>query len=152
MVTLAKTPEYFRNVNFQTPSEANKGPFQYAEKTDKSEWDWMLDHPDLMESCHEFLHKGDRGGRRSWVDWFPVQERVIDGFQSTEGDVLITDIAGGKGYDLLTFHEKHPTAPGRLVLQDQAHVVEGLPTDDRIEKQAFDLFKPQPIQGKLLLF
>lgn len=55
MVTLAKAPEYFRKVNFQNPSQANKGPFQYAEKTEKSQWEWLLDYPDLMKCCYNFL-------------------------------------------------------------------------------------------------
>lgn len=149
MVTLAKTPEYFRKFGFQTPEEANKGPFQYAEKTEKSQWEWLEDHPDIMESCYDSFD-GGMGGRPSWVDWFPVQERIIDGFKPDENDVLLIDVAGGKGNDLLLFLQRHPTAPGRLILEDLPHVVEGVKLDDRIEKKAFDLFKPHPISGKSL--
>lgn len=74
----------------------------------------------------------------------------LDGFRSTEVDALLVDVAGGRGWDLTAFLEKHHDAPGRLILQDLPHVLDGIQLDDRIEKQAFDLFRRQSVQGKFL--
>ena len=91
--------------------------------------------------------EGSAGNRALWVDWFPVQERLIDGFVGGEENVLFIDMAGGLGQDLKAFQAKFPAAPGRLILQDQAHVLEEADVGGEIERIPFDLFKPQPIQG-----
>lgn len=149
MPTLAKLPEFLRNHNFHNPAGALNGPLQYAEKIDESVWTWLPRNPEYLDNCNTFM-EGDRGARPSWLEWFPVKERLLDGARP-DGDVLMVDVAGGRGHDLLAFAEKFPDAPGRLVLEDLPHVVDESTVDTtRIEKKPFDLFKPQPVQGKLL--
>lgn len=55
------------------------------------------------------------GARRYWVDWFPVQRRVLDGIDPEK--VLLVDVGGGKGHDVLAFQARFP-GRGRLVVQD----------------------------------
>lgn len=63
----------------------------------------------------------------------------------------MVDVAGGRGHDLAAFLARYPDVLGRLVLEDLPHVLEESTVDvGRIEKQAFDLFKPQPIHGEFL--
>jgi hypothetical protein len=54
------------------------------------------------------------GARTYWVDWYPVQSRILDG--AATDTALIVDISAGKGHGLLAFSQKFPNA-GRLVLQ-----------------------------------
>ncbi|KAJ5114417.1 hypothetical protein NUU61_000176 [Penicillium alfredii] len=146
MPTLAKLPEFLRRHNFHNPAGALNGPLQYAEKIDESVWTWLPRNPEYLDNCNTFM-EGDRGARPSWLEWFPVKERLLDGARP-DGDVLMVDVAGGRGHDLLAFAEKFPHAPGRLVLEDLPHVVDESTVDTtRIEKKPFDLFKPQPVQG-----
>lgn len=148
MPTLAKVPEFLRRTDFHNPEGATTGALQFVERTDKVIWDWIPGHPDYMESCNTFM-EGDRGSRPSWLEWFPVQERLLDGACTKEdGAVLMVDVAGGRGHDLAAFLAKFPRVEGRLVLEDLPHVLEESSVDaTRIEKLSFDLFKPQPIQG-----
>lgn len=143
MYSKARTPEFLRQTNFQN-QEASRGPFQYAEKTNLSLWAWLLEHPEINDAFNTFT-EGARGDRTHWLDWFPVQDRLIDGF---EDGVLITDLGGGRGHDLRDFAAKFPDAPGVLVLQEQAHVLAEAELGERVEGRVFDLFKPQNIQGK----
>lgn len=141
-------PEYLRQTNFRNPTTDGKGGvLQFGENMEMPVWEWIASRPDLNESFNSFM-EGDRGDRPDWVDWFPVQERVIDGFRGDENDVLFVDIAGGRGHDLKSFQTKFPGAPGRLVLEDQPHVIEEAKVGGKIEKMSFDLFKEQPVQGK----
>ncbi|KAJ6155504.1 hypothetical protein N7470_006070 [Penicillium chermesinum] len=147
-VSLAKMPEYLRQTNFRNPTtDLRKGVLQYGEQMEMPVWEWIASRPDLNESFNSFM-EGDRGDRPDWVDWFPVQERVIEGFQGGENDVLFVDVAGGRGHDLKSFQAKYPNAPGRLVLEDQPHVLEEAQVSAKIEKVPIDLFKEQPIQGR----
>lgn len=146
MPTLAKVPEFLRLNNFQNPSGALTGAMQYAEGIDESIWTWLPKHPEKLDSCNTFM-EADRGARPSWLEWFPVAERLLEGAGAS--DVLMVDVAGGRGHDLVAFAEKFPDAKGRLVLEDLPHVVDESTVDTaRIEKVPFDLFKPQPIQGE----
>ncbi|GKZ29847.1 hypothetical protein AbraIFM66950_006708 [Aspergillus brasiliensis] len=146
MPTLAKVPEFLRNTNFQNPSGALNGALQYAEKTDKSLWDWVPTQPGFLDACNTFM-EADRGSRPSWLEWFPVKERIIDGFDGSESDVLLVDVAGGRGHDLVAFQSKFFEVEGRLILEDLPHVVAEATQHPKIEHVPFDLFQAQPIQG-----
>ncbi|KAJ6117897.1 hypothetical protein N7523_005760 [Penicillium sp. IBT 18751x] len=144
MPSLAKTPEFFRQTSFQSPTGAHNGPFQFGERTEKSLWEWFSQNPDSGNDFNTYM-EGNRGDNISWVDWFPVQERLIDGYQASQGDVLLVDVAGGRGHELAAFEAKFPRAPGRLILQDQPGVLPDKSCDGKMERLSFDLFKPQPI-------
>ena len=92
MPGIAHTPKYLRLANFQNPPEANNGPFQSAYQTKESLWEWLARHPDHSRDFNSFM-ESSRGNRPNWVDWYPVQERIIDGSREAEGDVLIVDMA-----------------------------------------------------------
>lgn len=92
--------------------------------------------------------EADRGSRPSWLEWLPVKERVIDGFNPTVGDTLLADAAGGRGHDIQAFHKKFPDAPGHLFVEDQPHVIEDMrDLDQSIERIGFDLFDKQTVKG-----
>jgi hypothetical protein len=48
-----------------------------------------------------------------------VRERLIDGAAIKQDDVLLVDVGGSFGHDLLYFRRKCPDVPGRLLLQDR---------------------------------
>ncbi|KAJ5723589.1 O-methyltransferase [Penicillium malachiteum] len=90
-------PEFFRATQFQNPPEANNGPLQYGNKNKDSMWDLMSKNPQFNDDFNAFM-EASAGDRGYWVDWFPVQERLLDGFTGGEEDVLLVDIAGAKVY------------------------------------------------------
>ncbi|RYO90039.1 hypothetical protein DL762_002884 [Monosporascus cannonballus] len=110
----------------------------------------------LITPCRKFsgtstLFMGNTMGARTyWVDWFPVQERLLDG--ATADSALLVDVGGGRGHDLLAFHEKYPRQ-GRLVLQDLAPVIESTgDLDPAIERVSYDFFTEQPLKGPRAYF
>ena len=90
---------------------------------------------------------GVRSARPNWMDWYPAQTQIIDAVQS-EKDVLLIDVAGGRGHDLIAFRKRFPELQGRLILQDLPDVIDSVQSlDSSIERVKYDFFTPQPCKG-----
>ncbi|OQE02756.1 hypothetical protein PENVUL_c039G09352 [Penicillium vulpinum] len=151
MPTLAKIPEFLRQQEHRNPEGTTAGPLQFVEKTDETFWTWLPQNPEYLDSCNTFM-EANRGARPSWLEWFPVEERLLS-VACSDSETLMVDVAGGRGHELVDFAARFPDVTGRLVLQDLPHILEESTIDTkRIEKQAFDLFKPQPIHGARIYY
>ncbi|KAL5342739.1 S-adenosyl-L-methionine-dependent methyltransferase [Aspergillus crustosus] len=152
MTSVAKLPEFLRTHNHQLIEGATSGPWQYGTNNPELIWNWIAQDPSRIEIINSFM-AADRGSRPPWVEWFPVQERVIEPFAvEKEEDVFLVDVAGGRGHDIRTFQEKFPGVRGRFVLEDLGHVVEQSVEGLEVEKVVFDLFKPQPVIGARIYY
>ncbi|AEO63824.1 uncharacterized protein THITE_2039657, partial [Thermothielavioides terrestris NRRL 8126] len=109
----------------------------------------LMAHPPYgMQFNHHM--GGYRQGRPSWMDpgFYPVEERLIQGAKTDADAAFLVDIAGGVGHDLDEFRRKVPHAPGRLVLQDLAPVIEQAQSlNSRIEKMVYNFYTEQPVKG-----
>lgn len=126
------------------------GPFQYAYDTDKNLFEHLQANPPYGDLFN--LHMAAyRQGRASWMDpqFFPVQEKLVDGADPRKEAVFLVDIGGSIGHDMEEFLTKHPSVPGRLVLQDLPAVLQQINTlDERIEQMEHNFFDEQPIRGR----
>lgn len=88
-----------------------------------------------------------RRAGQPWFNLFPVTEKLQ--MESPNPDsVLLVDIGGGQGQDLLAFRSAFPDLPGRLILQDLPHVIADAEIPDGvIESQGYDFFTEQPVKG-----
>ena len=90
-----------------------------------------------------------------------MQDRLLKGFQPHNGEragqgVLMVDVAGGLGHDLVSFKKRFPDivtgTAAILLLQDQAHVIEEVERKgglgEGIGCKVYDFFEPQPVQGE----
>ena len=89
------------------------------------------------------------GGKTIWADEgaYPVRERLGE---ASEGEVLVVDIGGGMGHDLVGFRERHPGVKGRLVLQELPYMierVEGQGGIEGVELMGHDFYGEQPVKG-----
>ena len=147
MPTVAKIPEFLQEIKYKNPEGLTSGPFNYTENISYSLWEWFASDPEKLNICNTFM-EASGGSRPSWLTWFPVKERLVDGFDASHGDKLLVDVAGGRGHDTEAFHKAFPERPGGLVVEDQPHVVEDIRNlDQSIERLSFDLFEKQPIEG-----
>lgn len=90
-----------------------------------------------------------RAGKASWVDpgFYPVQERLAKTFDPSQSEVLLVDIGGGVGHDLKELKAKHPSLPGKLILQDQPDVISTVSGSEGVfEPKSHDFFTSQPIK------
>jgi hypothetical protein len=96
--------------------------------------------------------EGVRGNRQHWVDWFPVQDQVLNVASESSDQPLLVDLSGNCGHDIAYFAARFPDAPGRLILEDLPPAIDDIQNlDARIERVKHDFFMPQPIKGKQLL-
>lgn len=151
MRSLADTPDYLEQIGYSNPIDGRNGPFQSALNCpNEGIFDWLKRPVNARhwEAANAFF-EGDRGSRPSWVTWFPVQEKLING--SSPDTPLLVDVAGGHGHDLKEFMDKFPNA-GSLVLQDQQPVLDSATSlPPAVRKQKIDFFKESPVIGLLQL-
>ncbi|KAI1346150.1 putative O-methyltransferase [Xylaria sp. FL0043] len=143
------SPRYFREVGYRCPTDPHDGLIQYAFRTKLPSFELLKTMPEVSDDFNTFMGS-TMGARRYWVDWFPVQERLIRG--AMNNSALLVDVGGGLGHDVLAFQTRYPNA-GRLVLQDLKSVtdeVEGI--DPRIEVMGYDFFEVQPVEGARAYF
>lgn len=148
--SLLKFNTYAAKTGYVEPTSASDGPYQDAYATKLNFFEFLqANHPYGPQFNHHM--GGYRQGRPSWMnaDFFPVQQRLIDGAKAEADPVFMVDIGGSIGHDLAEFAQKHPDAPGRLVLQDLPAVLGQIGSlDERIVRMEYDFFTKQPLQGK----
>ncbi|KAJ5927868.1 O-methyltransferase [Penicillium verhagenii] len=141
----AHSHEFLEARGYQNPDNAYDTPFQRAYDTKLHHFEWLAQHPDEQHAFNMVMETGNRAVEgEQWYDIYPWEERLA----SDTDRVLLVDIGGGKGHDLMRFKEKkNPT--GRLVVQDLPEVIRDIqaPLAQGIETQSYSMFDPQPIRG-----
>lgn len=82
---------------------------------------------------------------QKWFDYYPVASKLQ---VASPSDVLLVDIGGGVGHDLIAFQKRYPDLPGQYIVQDIPVVIDSitsLPTG--ISAQKHDFFSPQPVKN-----
>jgi hypothetical protein len=144
---MQSAPKYLQEAGHACPTDPQNGLMQYAFQTKLTTFQLLASMPAVLTDFNTFMGN-TMGARGYWVDWYPVQERIIDG--ATTGNALIVDVGAGKGHDLLAFNGKFPNS-GRLVLEDLQPVIEGIgDLDSEVETLAYDFFTEQPITGEVI--
>ncbi|KAF2164534.1 hypothetical protein M409DRAFT_24935 [Zasmidium cellare ATCC 36951] len=87
-----------------------------------------------------------RMGRTQWYEIYPLEDFKV----AVNEDILLVDVGGGIGHDLVNFNERRKSLdiPGHLVLQDLPNVIAQVPKDWALQmtKGAHSFFDPQPDQ------
>lgn len=143
-------PEFFKKTDYKLPTSLTNGPFQAAHGTELPFFPWLVATPPHLDEFDNFM-SAYRAGKANWYDqgFYPVAERLVDGFDSSTSDVLLVDVGGGRGHDAQLFADQHASHPGKLILQDREPVIASIENKDKLpfESQAHDFFTPQPIKA-----
>lgn len=142
-------PEFLAGTRYINPSEPNSTAFKVGHKTDLTLFEYLGNHP---ESALQFNHymEGYRNGRATWTDpnCVHVEEMLGNYASKDDGAVLLVEVGGCAGRDIVEFQRRFPNLSGRLVLQDLPSVINltgSLPAE--VEAMPHDFFAPQPIHG-----
>ena len=148
---LISLPAFLNKTNYRNPTDGNNSAFQLGFQTDLNFFSFLGANPHWVPLFNNHMSAYNQG-HPSWMDvgFYPVST-LIEGAKHGDDDVLIVDIGGNRGHDLLEFKCKWPDAPGKLVLQDLPPMIEQAKTMDlpsSIEPMAHDFFTEQPIKGE----
>ncbi|KAL8952535.1 MAG: hypothetical protein Q9222_001565 [Ikaeria aurantiellina] len=146
--TWYKLPEILVSTKYQNPTDPKHNGTQLAFNTDENLFGWLAKNPEALWSFGVFMAT-QATGRPNFLDIYPAAEQLVKGFKSEQNteDVMLVDVGGATGEEALEFGRRHPTAPGRLIVQDRASVIGQLPETEGLEKMVYDFFTPQPIRG-----
>ncbi|KAJ5674479.1 O-methyltransferase [Penicillium maclennaniae] len=112
-------PQFFKENKYQSPTPGGAdGPYQAAHSTKLPFFEWLVATPPNLQHFNSFM-SAYRAGKPNWYDFYPVAERLIDGFESSASDVLLVDVGGGRGHDMALFGNEFQSRPGRIILQDR---------------------------------
>lgn len=143
---LRALPEWLAQHKYELPTSVNECPWQAGIGQNTTFWDFFRDNPARGEDFN-LLMQGLSSERKSAIELYPVQERLVEGFQ---GGTFIIDVGGGTGHDLRKFAEKHPIPNAEYVLQDLEEVIANAVVEHPVKAMAHDFFTTQPIQGTQL--
>ncbi|KFX96913.1 hypothetical protein V490_03071 [Pseudogymnoascus sp. VKM F-3557] len=146
---LVNLHKYLKEIGYQNPTSPTDGNYQRAHNTSMDFFAHLQANPPAGERFNNLMG-GYRQGRPSWMDkgFFPVRERLLDGFEGGPDAALLVDIGGNVGHDLDEFRRKFPDSPGRLVLQDLQRVLDQIEElDSKIERCTYDFYEENPVKG-----
>lgn len=145
---LASAPAYFRQNHYRSPTSSTTGPLQFANNTSLDTYAYWQTLPGVAENFNTFMDGHFAGKRLSWLEWFPAQQEIIDGFDKDVSPFLLIDVGGGRGHEVNALKTRFPGAEGKVVLEDLPDVIDDVrDIDDSIERIKYDFFEPQPIKG-----
>lgn len=87
-----------------------------------------------------------------WHEMPNIMQSVFGDYKASAEGVLMVDVGGSSGHDLISFHSAHSDVSGRLILEDLPPAVEAAKAAGELDREgieavAHDFFTPQPIQG-----
>ena len=128
-------------------SPGGNGPFEFANGI--SVWDALKQNAELKKAFDDNLAGRSKLHPVRWHDKYPAASKLEHISGRGPENVLIVDVGGNQGYDLISFQKQNPNLPGRLILQDLPETLAriNLPLQC-IETMAHDFFTPQPVRGE----
>lgn len=77
-----------------------------------------------------------------------MQERLIDGADSSPDAPFLVDIGGNVGHDLKRFQSRYPNVSRKLILQDLPMMIDQIKDlDPAIIRMGYDFHDEQPVKG-----
>ena len=145
MPAAASIVKYFDCTGYRAPTEAKETPFFFANSA--TQFEWLKENPQQRMFFDNYMGFRRKEALR-WFEVFPITDQFSAGLRSDPHAVLIVDVGGSHGHDLLRFKEQFPSLPGRSILQDLPETINGLGSGlSGIEPMAYNFYNPQPVKG-----
>lgn len=88
----------------------------------------------------------------TWVDRYPVEERLGPLTTTTADKAVIVDVGGGFGQQAVLFRKTFPHLRGRVIVQDTSNTLAFVKPIEGIEFVQHDFFQPQPIKDARIYY
>jgi hypothetical protein len=145
MQITTKLFDYFELNGYKNPEDAYDAPFQLAYNTKSHYFEWLSQNPTVQQVFNSVMTQTQQYRGADWFDIYPVREKL----RVPTDRVLLVDIGGGIGHDIMAFKKRFPDLPGKLVLQDLPQVIDTInePLLEGVTAIGHSMFEPQPIRG-----
>ncbi|KAL8784364.1 MAG: hypothetical protein Q9213_004016 [Squamulea squamosa] len=142
-------PQFLRESGYINPTDPRYTAFSLGMRTDQDFFCWLQSHPKDLEKLSSWISI-QRETHPSFLDVIDFERDFAPA--ANDSTVLFVDVGGSRGQQSIVLRERYPSLPGRIIVQDLAGVVADatehpLPGLEKIELEAHDMFKPQPIKG-----
>ena len=143
-------PKYLAENGYRNPSYPQDTATQLAFRSKTQFFGLLQELPEILAAFATYMTV-QKEGRPEGLQFFPVKERLLQGFVEHDATaVMFVDVGGGKGHEILELRKRIPELPGKMIVQDRPEVIAEIPEQDKcsMEVMEFDYFTPQPIKGK----
>ncbi|KAL1602640.1 hypothetical protein SLS60_006057 [Paraconiothyrium brasiliense] len=104
---------------------------------------WFQNHSKKFKLFLEWMAH-NRGGLPTWLETDPFDKEVGN---TTDETVLFVDLGSTRGHQSIELRERFPTMSGRIVIQDQEHVISTVKPPHGIETMVYGFDTPQTVEG-----
>lgn len=144
-------PAYLRKNKYANPIDKDKTAWKYGMGTDKHYFEWLGVPGNEMQAEAFHNHMRFKTLGLKWHEMPELMSAVFGDVQPSAENVLIVDLGGSSGHDLVGFRAAHPDIFGRLILQDLPHAIAATNKKEldshTVEAMAHDFFTPEPVAG-----
>ncbi|OTA90053.1 hypothetical protein M434DRAFT_78600 [Hypoxylon sp. CO27-5] len=142
-------PRFLRQNGYVNPTDPNYCPWHIGHDTSLSPFPWLQAHPEHLGYFLPWM-AAQRDGLPIFLDVLDFQREFAQNTMPSTS--IFVDIGGAVGHQCIALKKRFPGLPGRIILQEQAHVISQvkenpLPGFEGIETQVCDFFAPQSIKG-----
>lgn len=143
-------PQFLAQTKYQNPSDS--APFNLAFSTAMPVFEWRKHNPENAKAGQDFMAAQRIGQRSVWDGRVPLVDFHMSDQDMKSGRLLVVDVGGGYGHQLVELRKLHPDLKGKMVTQDLPFVHNMRPNIDEltsldIEPAAHDFMHPQPVRG-----
>lgn len=150
----SRFPEYLKDRSYRNPNNKDDSLWKFGMETNDHYFEYIMrpGNERAAEAFHNHMRFKTLGLK--WHQMPNIMSAVFGDAtaSSSSEEVLIVDVGGSSGHDLVGFRSNHPDIQGRLVLQDLPEAIAAAKTageiqTHNIEAVEYDFFTPQPITG-----
>lgn len=87
---MQKAPNYLSEAGYRCPVDPHDGFMQYAFQTKLTTFELFNSIPRVLKDFNMFMGN-TMGARKYWVDWFPIEERLLSG--ANDSSALVVDVS-----------------------------------------------------------
>lgn len=140
-------PAFLADTNYQNPEGQPHTPARHAFGCEF--YEYLSKHPEKSAAFDSAMQMSDIVPPEA-LPKYPFAKEAAELFSDHSDRVALVDVGGGRGQYLARLMKENPGLPGRYILQDLQHSIDPLKgTCHPFEAMAHDMFRPQPIKGKL---
>jgi len=149
---MTSLPECPRLKKYQNPTNKDDSAWKFGANTNDHYFEY-ISRPGREHEAKAFHdHMRFKTLGLKWHEMPNIMYSVFGSYQASKDEVLLVDVGGSSGHDLVSFRSCHPDMTGRLILQDLPEAVEAARAAGEvkgmgIEALEHDFFTPEDIHG-----